>query len=140
MESIYIDSSAFLKLIFSEEYSSDIRSYLIKIESHVKVVSSKLLETEVIRTAVRENHDMELVQKALNLVHIYSVDDSDFTRAAKMAQNDDGRYLRALDAIHLACAEKLAVTKILTYDKVQSSVAALLGIEVVSPGQSIRAG
>ncbi|GHU08823.1 hypothetical protein FACS1894151_05410 [Spirochaetia bacterium] len=116
MDRIYIDSSAFLKLIFCEEYSSDIRSYLIEVESHVAVVSSKLLETEVIRTAVREGHDMELVQDALNLVHIYSVDDSDFTRAAKMAQNDDGRYLRALDAIHLACAEKLAVTKILTYE------------------------
>ena len=77
---------------------------------------------------------MELVHNALTLVQIYPVDDSDFTRAAKMAHNDDGRYLRALDAIHLACAEKLAVTKILTYDTVQARVAALLGIEAVSPG------
>jgi predicted nucleic acid-binding protein len=134
MERIYIDSSAFLKLIFREEYSDDVKSYLIGIESQVSVVSSKLLETEVIRTAFRENHDMELVQEALGLVQIYSVDNSDFTRAAKMAHIDDGRYLRALDAIHLACAEKLAVSKILTYDKVQASVAELLGIEVVSPG------
>jgi predicted nucleic acid-binding protein len=134
MDKIYIDSSAFLKLIFREEYSDEVKSYLIGIESYMNVVSSKLLETEAIRTAFREDHDMELVQEALSLVQIYSVDDSDFTRAAKMAHNDDSRYLRALDAIHLACAERLAVLKILTYDKVQASVASLLGIEVVSPG------
>ncbi|GHT51015.1 ribonuclease VapC [Bacteroidia bacterium] len=133
MDKIYIDSSAFLKLIFSEEYSSDIRLYLVEHESRITVVSSKLLETEVIRTAVRESHDMELVQRALGLVQIYSVDDSDFTRAAKMAQNEDGRYLRALDAIHLACAEKLAVTKILTYDKVQSNVATLPDLRLFRP-------
>jgi predicted nucleic acid-binding protein len=104
----------------------------------MSVVSSKLLETEIIRTAFRENHDMELVQEALSLVQIYPVNDSDFTRAAKMAHNDDGRYLRALDAIHLACAEKFAVLKILTYDKVQASVATMLGIEVISPGVAER--
>jgi predicted nucleic acid-binding protein len=52
-----------------------------------------------------------------------------------VSQNNEGRYLRALDAIHLACAEKHGVTKILTYDTVQAQVAVLLGIEVVSPGQ-----
>jgi predicted nucleic acid-binding protein len=134
MERIYIDSSAFLKLIFREEYSDAVKLYLIEIEGSALVVSSNLLETEVVRTAFRENHDMELVQNALSLVQMYSVDDYDFYRAAHMAYTDEGRYLRALDAIHLACAEKLAAAKLVTYDKVQASVAALLGIEVISPG------
>ncbi|CAN2169380.1 PIN_MT3492-like domain containing protein [Candidatus Nanopelagicaceae bacterium] len=125
----YIDSSAILKLIFTEKETPALDKVM-----NNKMVTSTLTRVEVKRAVNRINstkskvaNDVlaqlqytELDSQTLNLVEAFSPDVT----------------LRTLDAIHVASVLRIseAVQGIITYDKQMIANAEKMGIKVLSPG------
>ena len=127
---VYIDSSAFVKVVLTEPGHVEVRRYLTR--ARARHVSSALLRTEAIR-AVRQaaGESLGVMRQALREVDLIAVDDSVLDAAAMLEPHG----LRTLDAIHLATALTLGddLDAIVTYDKRMSESARLLGLPVTSP-------
>ena len=76
----------------------------------------------------------EQVLKNLNFVKI---DSQTLVQAERLP---DRISIRALDAIHIAVASKMAlrISSVLTYDKQMAKAAKALGFEVLSPSEPIK--
>ena len=125
----YIDSSAILKLIFTEKETPALDKVM-----NNKMVTSTLTRVEVKRAVNRINstkskvaNDVlaqlqytELEPQTLNLAEAFSPDVT----------------LRTLDAIHVASVLRIseAVQGIITYDEQMIANAEKMGIKVLSPG------
>lgn len=127
---VYLDSSAFVKLVVSEARSSALRAYLRR-KDHRRV-SSALLRTEAVR-AVRALGPDALTQTraALRAVDLVAVGDQVLDAAATLEPG----VLRTLDAIHLATAMALGddLDVIVTYDERMAESARLLGLPLATP-------
>jgi predicted nucleic acid-binding protein len=128
---VYLDSSALVKLVVREPESAALRRFL---RGHPQRVSCGLVRTEVPR-AVRHLGPAALrrTRRLLRRVHLIRLDDALLDAAAGL----DPRILRSLDAIHLAAAQLLSpeIEAIVTYDQRMTTAAALLGFAVTAPGQ-----
>ncbi len=129
---VYLDSSALVKLVVREPESAALRRFL---RGHPQRVSCGLARTEVPR-AVRHLGPAALRRARLLLrhVHLIRLDDALLDAAAAL----DSRILRSLEAIHLAAAQLLSpeIQAIVTYDQRMATAAALLGFAVIAPGQT----
>ena len=127
---MYLDSSAFVKLVVSEPHSAALRAYLRRQDP--RRVSSALLRTEAVR-AVRALGPAALAQtrRALRAIDLIAVGDSVLDVAGSL----DPGVLRTLDAIHLATAMALGddLDAIVTYDGRMVASARLLGLPFASP-------
>jgi hypothetical protein len=127
---LYLDSSAFVKVVVEEAESTALRSMLAA--SEARRVSSSLLRTESLR-AVRHLGPAALlaVREGLRRVGLISVDDRILDAAGVLEPG----VLRTLDAIHLATALALGddLEAIVTYDERMITAAALLGLTTTSP-------
>lgn len=131
-ESVYLDSSAIVKLVVSEAESSQLELYL---RDWPRRVSSSLVRVEVAR-AVRV-HGAAAVSRArllLSGLYLVKLDDTLLDAAADL----DPPTLRGLDAIHLATARLLRddLRLVVTYDGRFATAARALGLVVVAPGSS----
>ncbi|MDP9252684.1 MAG: type II toxin-antitoxin system VapC family toxin [Chloroflexota bacterium] len=128
---VYLDSSAFVKLVVSEPESRALRSFLTRRRS--RHVSSAMLRAEALR-AVRHGGPEVLAhtRSALKAVELVAVTDG----ILEVAGTLEPRVLRTLDAIHLATAIALGddLDVVVTYHARMSEGARLLGLEVASPG------
>lgn len=126
---VYLDASAFVKLIRAEAESEALRDWLV---SHRERTSSALLRTEVLR-AVRLGHasDLTWARELLEAVVLVPIDDTVLEAAGLL----DPGALRTLDAIHLATASYLGpdVDALVTYDRRMIEAAGRLGLPVASP-------
>lgn len=126
----YIDTSAFLKLVVREKYSTAFRRWAE--ENDGALFSSDLLRTEALRTARRHSSEaLEEARKRLDSIAIMSLSADVFERAAEL----DPAILRSLDAIHLSAALTIGddLEGIATYDDRLVGAAALHGVPVESP-------
>lgn len=126
---VYLDSSAFLKLILEEPESTVLMRWL---ESWPERTSSRLLWLEAVRAVRRHRPDgFENVRRLLSAIELVSVDD-DILETAALLQP---LTLRSLDAIHLATAMTLGDTlgMLVTYDRRMIDAAQTLGLPVASP-------
>lgn len=127
---VYVDSSALVKLVVAESESRALQGYLRRNGPHVTCV---LARTEVVR-AVRGIGPAAVVRagKVLARVQMIRIDE-ELTDAAARLQPDS---LRSLDAIHMAAAECVRddITAVVTYDRRMQAGAEELGFTVAAPG------
>lgn len=129
-DALYLDSSAFVKILIDEPESSALRAFLAV--TPMRRVSSALLRTEVLR-AIRHlgAPGLSLAREGLRRIDLISLDDRILDSAGILEPG----VLRALDAIHVATALTLGddLRAIVTYDQRMIDAAGLLGLSVASP-------
>jgi predicted nucleic acid-binding protein len=122
---LYLDSSAFVKVLVEEPESGALRAFLA--DHPARRVSSALLRAEALR-AVRHlgSGTLAAIREGLRRVDLIGIDDRIL----------EPRILRTLDAIHLATALTLGddLDAIVTYDDRMTEAARLLGLSTVRPG------
>jgi predicted nucleic acid-binding protein len=126
---VYLDASAFMKLITPEAETVALQRYLV---SRSLRVSSALLRTEALRSAMRVSQDhVAKVRRQLRNVALVYIDRETLERAGGLLPAD----LRSLDAIHVAAALSLGdeLGDVVTYDARMVAAAAAQGLSVVSP-------
>jgi predicted nucleic acid-binding protein len=128
-KSIYLDSSAFVKLVWPENESAALRKHLANWPMRV---SAALLKAEVIR-AVQRAAPKRLSRADLQLagVALVRIEDSVLEAAGRIQP----ATVRTLDAIHIATALTLGagLGQLVTYDVRMATAARQYGLQVVSP-------
>ncbi len=130
MKALYLDASAFIKLIVREQESDAVRRYLRKTGG--RQVSSSLLRTESLRAVRRLGPDtLAAVRDGLRRIDLIGIDDRLLDTAGLL----EPRVLRTLDALHLATALAVGddLEAIVTYDDRMVEAARLIGLPTVSP-------
>ena len=130
MSALYLDSSAFVKLVVTETESATLRTYLAIRGS--RRVSSALLRTESLRAVRHLGPDaLATVREGLRRVDLIGMDDRILDAAGTLAP----QVLRTLDAIHLATALAVGddLEAIVTYDERMIEAARLLGLPTATP-------
>lgn len=130
MTVVYLDSSAFVKLVVAERETDALRAYLAVHDR--RHVASTLLRTEAVR-AVRHlgTEALATAREGIRRMDLIAIDD----RIVDAAGVLEPRVLRTLDAIHLATAMALGsdLDAIVTYDERMADGAALLGLSIATP-------
>lgn len=128
----YVDSSAILKLIFTEKETAE----LDKVMSN-EMVTSTLTRVEVKRAVSRINPQMLTVANDVLEQIQYTELDSHTLHLAEAFTPDI--TLRTLDAIQFASVLRIsdAVMGIISYDKQMVTNARNMGIKVLSPGAKL---
>lgn len=129
--SLYLDTSALVKLLVREPESGALRDYLRSQQNAVRAVSS-LARTELRRAAARSSSSLTAgVDKLLGRLTLLRVDDALMDTAGRLPPAS----LRSLDALHLASALRIpSLTALVTYDERMAQAAAELGMPVAAPG------
>lgn len=128
MNSWYLDTSAFLKLVIEEPESSALRKAVGDND-----VTSILTRLEVARTlkpySAKAKRD---AGTKLNLISIIPADAEIMAQAELVIEASD---LKIADAIHVASAMRMGnlIQGIITYDKQMASTATRLGLKVIAP-------
>jgi len=133
---LYLDASALAKLVLEESESEALDRYL----SEADLVSSEIAIVELMRAARRAplidpRLEQDLLVRAsaelLESVGLVPVDRGVLVAAAGL----EGPHLRALDAVHVACALALdGIDAFITYDDRQGAAARLAGLRTARPG------
>ena len=130
MSALYLDASAFVKLVVEEAESPAAAAYLAGRSS--RRVASALLRTEAVR-AVRHlgPEALAMCREALRRIDLVAIDDRILDAAGIL----EPRVLRTLDAIHLATAMALGddLEAIVTYDDRMVEAARLMGLPTTTP-------
>ena len=130
MSALYLDSSAFVKLVVEEPESAAVRAFLA---SHgARRVSSALLRAESLRAVRHLGPDaLATVREGLRRVDLVGIDD----RILDAAGTLEPQVLRTLDAIHLGTALAVGddLEAIVTYDERMVAAARLMGLATASP-------
>lgn len=127
---VYLDTSAFMKLITPEAETQALQRYLVPRSLRV---SSALLRTEALRAAIRVSQEhVAKVRRQLRTVALLDIS-RDFLDQAGGLQPAD---LRSLDAIHISSALSLGddLGDLVTYDGRMIAAALAHGLNCVSPG------
>jgi predicted nucleic acid-binding protein len=131
--SVYLDSSAIVKLVLREAESSALRKYL---RTEPQRVSCALARVEVVRAVRRQGATVvSRARTQLGRLDLVAIDDKLLDHAADIGED---AILRSLDAIHLAAASTVSseLTALITYDARMLRAAEALGLPTVSPGAS----
>ena len=130
MSALYLDSSAFVKIVVNETETAAVRMYLAR--NAVRRVSSALLRTESLRAVRHLGSDaLATVREGLRRVDLIAIDDRILDSAGIL----EPQVVRTLDAIHLATAMAVGddLDAIVTYDERMVEAARLLGLSTASP-------
>lgn len=110
----YLDTSAAAKLLVEEAESDALVAFLERaVEGGDVVGSSRLLETELRRLAIRVAIPQEHVTLVLERLDLLVPDDEVFRTAGLLP----GASLRSLDALHVAAALRWGAYAVMTYDE-----------------------
>ncbi len=131
---IYLDTSAFVKLVWAEPESDALGRYLAQ-WTGMPLVSSVLLTLET-RRAVQREDPAALARADLLLTRVGRIGMT--ASLVESASRLPDRSLRSLDAIHLATALFLRddLHAVVTYDKRLAAVAEAHRLPVASPGDA----
>lgn len=130
MSALYLDSSAFVKLVVEEPETAALRGYLAALGE--RRVSSALLRTEALRAVRHLGADaLATVREGLRRVDLIGIDD----RILDAAGTLDPRVLRTLDAIHVATAMAVGddLEVVVTYDERMADAARSVGLATAAP-------
>jgi uncharacterized protein len=130
LSALYLDSSAFVKLVVEETESAAVRTFLAG--RGTRRVSSALLRTESLRAVRHLGPDaLATVREGLRRVDLIGIDD----RILDAAGTLEPQVLRTLDAIHLATAMAVGddLDAIVTYDERMIDAARLMGLSTATP-------
>jgi uncharacterized protein len=126
---VYLDSSAFVKLITPEAETKALVAYLRRWSV---AVSATLLRTEALRAATRASPGSVLaVRRALRDMAFIDLDRDLLDQAGTLTPPG----LRSLDAVHVAAALSLGddLDELVTYDVRMVAAATASGLVVASP-------
>ena len=128
---LYVDSSALVKLVQTERESAALRRYLRRHRSLVRATCA-LVRVEVVRAVAPGGaRAVALARRQLARFHQLDIDRELLVRASALPT---GVPLRSLDAIHLAAAQTLpALQAIVTYDTRMHGAAHALALPVEAP-------
>jgi predicted nucleic acid-binding protein len=129
---IYLDTSAFVKLLWGERETPSLQTFLAERQEPL-LVSSSLLLVEARRAVLREDA-AQLPRADLLLTRIGQVS---VTRAVlEAASRLPDPSVRSLDAIHVATALQLRpdLDALVTYDRRLAAAAERQGLPVTAPG------
>jgi predicted nucleic acid-binding protein len=130
VSALYLDSSAFVKVVVEEAESAPLREFLA---AHpARRVSSALLRAEVLRAVRHLGPDaLATVREGLRRVDLIGIDDRILDAAGIL----EPQVLRTLDAIHLATALAVGddLDAIVTYDERMIAAARLMGLTAATP-------
>ncbi|MGH8892032.1 MAG: type II toxin-antitoxin system VapC family toxin [Actinomycetes bacterium] len=126
---VYLDSSAAVKLLASEPESLTLAGWLDDLDGAESLVSSTLLETEMRRFAMRTGISQPSVSELLAQVSLVDPDRALFREAGLLPAVG----LRSLDALHLATALRVDADLLVAYDHGLLQGAAGLGLVCASP-------
>jgi predicted nucleic acid-binding protein len=130
LSALYVDSSAFVKLVVEEAETQALRTFLAG--RAARRVSSALLRTEALRAVRHLGPDaLAMVREGLRRVDLIGIDD----RILDAAGTLELQVLRTLDAIHLATAMAVGddLEAIVTYDERMIDAARLMGLSTATP-------
>jgi uncharacterized protein len=130
LSALYLDSSAFVKVVVEEAESAVLRAFLGA--SGARRVSSALLRAEALRAVRHLGPDAAVtVREGLRRVDLIGIDDRILDSAGIL----EPRVLRTLDAIHLATALAVGddLEAIVTYDERMVAAARLVGLKTTTP-------
>jgi len=133
LSALYLDSSAFVKLVVEEPETTAVRTFLAK--HGARRVSSALLRTESLRAVRHLGPDaLATVREGLRRVDLIGIDDRILDAAGIL----EPQVLRTLDAIHLATAMAIGddLEAIVTYDERMVDAARLMGLSTATPLRS----
>ena len=127
---LYIDTSAFLKLLVDEEFSGAMRPAI----ANQAPWSSSLLGVEAHRAARRLGIESETVDAFLASVTLVTLSETTLQSARSVGSDE----LRTLDALHLAAALELGVDleAVITYDIRLARACDAAEVRVIAPGTS----
>lgn len=129
---VYLDSSALVKLVVREAETAALREHLLGLRAE-HLVSSVLARVEVVRAVRPVGPDaVDRAHRRLAVLHLVPLDRSLLDEAARAG----GPGLRSLEAIHLAAARRLGPTlrHVVTYDARMRTAAHGLGMATEAPG------
>jgi uncharacterized protein len=128
-ELVYLDSSAFVKLVLPEP---ETRALLAALEGVERLVASEILEIEALRATRRGGGDTVAARSQLGAVRLLPLSSEIRRRASEL----EPPSVRSLDAIHLATALSLGerLGGLYTYDERMSCTAREAGLDVQAPG------
>ena len=127
MTRAYLDTSAAAKLVIDESESVALAAWVDA--GSVELVAGMLLETELRRVAMRHGIPQTDISTLLDHISLYSLTPGIYREAGVLP----GPGLRTLAALHVACAIRLGVDTVLTYDDRFADAAARVGIPVTAP-------
>lgn len=127
---LYVDTSAFMKVVLDEEHSDPLRELLTARTG--ALWSSRLLELEAHRVSRQLQLDPDEVREALMAVSLVTLRPSTLEAALTVGQDN----LRSLDAIHLAAALELGdeMEAMVVYDRRLAISCGTEDLPVLSPG------
>ena len=126
----YLGTSAAAKLLVDEPESDALVAFLERALDGGDVVgSSRLLETELRRLAIRLSIPQEHVTLVLERLDLLIPDDEVFRTAGLLP----GSSLRSLDALHVAAALRWGADTVVTYDERQALASRAVGLDVAAP-------
>ena len=109
----YLDTSAAAKVLVEEPESAFLVAFLdASVVGGDAIGSSRLLETELRRLAIRMALEQEHVTQVLERLELLVLDDEVFRTAGLLP----GASLRSLDALHIAAALCWGADAVVTYD------------------------
>jgi len=131
----YLDASAIVKLVVAEPETSALEQTLLTEDG---LLSSRVSATEVVRAARRgaPRKVLQHAEEVLESFVLMDVTPAILDRAARL----EPAGLRTLDAIHLASAASLQISRLdfITYDLQLARAADALGLRSLQPGQHKR--
>lgn len=128
---VYADSSALIKLVLREPWSTDLAVFLDA--NADRIVSSALATVEVVRGVRVAEGGPEGEDDARDLLASCSLLDVD-REVLDDARALAGPTLGTLDAIHVASARRSGAELVVTYDRQLGRAAAAHGLRVAAPG------
>jgi uncharacterized protein len=129
---IYLDSSAIVKLVHAESESQALRDWLAE-RSDNGWVSSVLAEVESFRALAR--HAPEAITRLHPVLDLIDLVDLD-AGIRGVARAITPVSVRSLDAIHLATALRSKPVSFVTYDNRLAGAARAAGLTVDTPSES----
>ena len=126
---VYLDTSAFTKLVAQEQESAALRRHL---RSAPLRASAMLLQTEALRAAARLSPaHLAAARQQLRGIAFIQMDRQLYAFAGTLTPPE----LRSLDALHIAAALTLSqdLAEFVTYDDRMVKAARAQGLPVVSP-------
>ncbi len=129
-ELVYVDASAFVKLVLPEPETP---ALLAALDGAARLVAAEVIEVEVLRATRRGGGDPAVARAQLAALRTLPLSSEIRARASLL----DPPTVRSLDAIHLATALSLGerLDRLYTYDERMALAGRQAGLDVLAPGQ-----
>jgi predicted nucleic acid-binding protein len=127
-ELVYLDSSAFVKLVLPEPETP---ALVAALKGTVRLVASEILEVEVLRATRRGGGDIAAARTQLAAVRLLPLGSDVRARASEL----NPPTVRSLDAIHLATALSLGekLGDMYSYDERMVFAGREVGLDIRAP-------